>query len=212
MSSDFDMNKVWNKVVDAVKLKVIHPTLWITLEAAIPLVVEDDTLVVGFPPSHTHLRGHLTVSEHKNAIEVALTEFAGRRLNLRVIEGETLQDWAHVKQKETHIREMRETDSAKKKSAAAIAKEWENLFETAGRRYANLHLRGLPQNRAKYVGEMIKRISETMDELIPEGTPSDEVTERSLARVIERVGAVTETPPTWIALELLRYRASRKGP
>jgi hypothetical protein len=47
-----------------------------------------------------------------------------------------------------------------------------------------------------------------MDELYDEQSP-DEPSQRALARIIDRVGTLTEVPPAIIALELLRYRSSR---
>ena len=61
---------------------------------------------------------------------------------------------------------------------------------------------------AKYLEQVIELISEAMDELYPSETP-DEATQRALARVIDRVGVITETPPALIALEIQKYRRGR---
>ena len=209
MPAQSELEKLWNKVVDQVKMKVIHPTLWRSLEAGTPITVEDGQFVVGFAPGSYHMSGHLTISEHKNAIENALKTFSGTPLSLRVIEGDSLQDWQAVKEKEQRVQVLQDERYRKGQDAAAITKAWENLFENAGRRYASMHLRGLPQMRAKYIVEMLKRLSDAIDELMPD--KPDELSERSLARVIERVGTITETPASMIALELMRYRAAKRS-
>ena len=209
MPAEMDIAKVWDKAVDQVKMKVIHPTLWRALEAGVPIVVEDDQFIVGFPPGSYHMSGHLTISEHRNAIEVALKAFSGRSLNLRIIEGDSIQDWEGVKEKDQRVQELKDASYQKHQDVAAVMKAWESLFENVGRRYAAMQLHGLPQMRAKFIVEMLKRISDAMDELMPE--KPDELSERTLARVIERVGTMVEAPASMLALELMRYRAAKKS-
>ena len=209
MPAEKDIGKLWDKVVDRVKMKVIHPTLWRSLEAATPIAMEDGLFIVGFAPGSYHMSGHLTISEHRNAIQNALKEFSGTPLNLRVIEGDSLADWQAVKDKDERVQVLQDERYRKGQDAAAITKAWEDLFENAGRRYASTKLHGLPQMRAKYIVEMLKRLSDAIDQLMPE--PPDELSERSLARVIERVGTMVEAPASMIALELMRYRAARKS-
>ena len=205
MPAEMDLDKLWNKAVDQVKMKVIHPTLWKALEQGTPITIEDGQFVVGYAAGSYHMSGHLTISEHRNAIEIALKEFSGMPLNLRVIEGDSLQDWQAVKAKDQRVQVLRDERYQKGQDAAAITKAWEDLFENAGRRYASTKLHGLPQMRAKYIVEMLKRLSDAIDQLMPD--PPDELSQRSLARVIERVGTMVEAPASMIALELMRYRA-----
>lgn len=206
MRAEVDVKTLWDKAMEQVKLKVIHPTLWRTLEMAVPITVESGQFVIGFKPRDFHMSGHITSSEHKNAIEKAIREIGGASLSLRVIEGDSLQDWAQAKDKEARMQALKEQAYRKAEAESAITKSWEGLLETVGRRYAALPLRQLPQFRARYMVEMLHEISEAMDVLMPENKPVDEIAERSLARVIEKVGTLTETPSALIALELLRYR------
>jgi hypothetical protein len=205
MENQINIRELWDKVVNEVKLRVIHPTLWRTLELAVPITIEDNQFIVGMPPGSFHLSGHMTSSEHKNAIEKAITQFSGLQLNLRVIDGVTYQDWIQVKRKDESLQAIKEAAQKKREAETAVTKSWEGLLETVSRRYANTPYRQLPQFRARYLVEMLKIISEAMDELMPEGR-IDELAERSLARVIEKVATLTEVPAPIIALELLRYR------
>lgn len=206
MTNQADINALWEKVVDNVKHKVIHPTLWRTLELAVPIIIDDNFFVVGFTPSNYNMSGHLTVPEHRNAIESALEAYSKTRLFLRVIEGQTASDWKNVKIKEADADRLAEVAQKKRDRESAITKTWEGLYEQVGRGYANLALRQLPQARASFIEAVIEDISDAMDELIPDGSKVDELTERSLARVIDRAGTLTDVPPALIALELKRFR------
>jgi hypothetical protein len=201
-----NVKQVWDRVVGQVKLKVIHPTLWRTLEMAVPIAAENDQFVIGLAAADSHLSGHLTSSEHKNAIETALREFTGIAFTLRVIEGDSEQDWLAAKAKDERMQEIKEEAYRKHQAETAVTKSWEGLLETIGRMYANTPLRMLPQFRAQYLEKALATISETMDVLMPEGAPRDEIAERSLARVIEKVGTLAEVPPAWIGFEVMRLR------
>lgn len=206
MQAKTDIKLLWDKVVDRVKLKVIHPTLWRTLEIAVPITIENNEFVVGFVPGNSHMSGHMSSSEHKNAIETALREFSGIPLGLRIIEGDTIQDWQSNKVKEERKREMMEAAHLKRAAESAITRSWDGLMEQVGRSYAAMPFRQLPQFRSRYIEEMIQAISDTMDQLMPDGSPRDEIAERSLARVIDKVGTLVEVPGALIALELQRFR------
>lgn len=206
MTDKIDINALWEKVADNVKHKVIHPTLWRTLELAVPITIDGNFFVVGFTPSDFNMSGHLTVPEHRNAIESALESYGGKRLFLRVIEGQSTADWKNVKVKEADADRLAEATQKKRDRESAITKTWEGLYEQVGRGYANLALRQLPQARARFIESVIEDISDAMDDLIPTGGNVDELTERSLARVIDRAGSLTDVPPALIALELKRFR------
>ncbi|MHB0998872.1 MAG: hypothetical protein ACYC27_06465 [Armatimonadota bacterium] len=210
MQDQIDVSAVWEKVVDQVKHKVIHPTLWRTLEIAVPVTTDETSFVVGFKPANFNMSGHLTSSEHKNAIESAIEQFTGKRLNLRIIEGETIADWKALIEKEKNASRLAEATRSKREREYAAAKTWDTMYEQVGRGYASLTSRQLPQSKAIYIESIIEDISDTMDDLMPAGKPTDDLAERSLARIIDRVGSLTDVPPAIVALELKRYREKNK--
>jgi len=206
--STMDISQVWHEATERVKDRVIHPTLWRALETAVPITVEDELFVVGFAPGTMHLSGHLTSADHRNAIENAIAGSAGKKLRLCVIDGATLDDWNHFKARQTATREVRQKQHERARREMQTTQTWDSTLEKVGRSYAALNLRQLPQVRGKYLLDAIEMISTAMDELYNDEAP-DEVTQRALARVIDRVGTLTEVPAALIALELLRYRQTR---
>ncbi len=204
-----DISRIWHDATERVKDTVIHPTLWRALELAVPIVAEEDTFVVGFGPGSMHMAGHLNAAEHKNAIEAAIAGACGKPMKLVVVDGNTLSDWEHFKAR------MKATEEARSRNRARAAREmqtsqtWESTFEQLGRAYAALSLRQLPQVRGRYIDKALALISDAMDELYNEDSP-DEPSQRALARVIDRVGTLTEVPPAIIALELVRYRQQKR--
>lgn len=206
MQAETKMRTVWSRVVDEVKHKVIHPTLWKALEASVAVTIEDGEFVVGFPAGTFHLSGNLMSLDHKNVIEGSIARHAGERLLLRIIEGGTMDDWQAVKVKEAHAAALREAAAAKHEDETSSVRIWDKLLDQVGRKYATMPLRQLPQSRAAYIAEALRMISDAMDRLIPAGQEPDELTQRSLGRVIEKVANLVEVPSTLVALELIRAR------
>lgn len=204
-----DIQAIWHRTTERVKDKVIHPTLWRALEAGNPITVEGDYFVVGFAPDQMHMSGHLNSSEHRNAIETALAGYSGKKLRLLIIDGVSLEDWENYKARQRAAAQSRERARTRATVEMAAAKSWDGVLEQMGRTYAAMNLRQLPQVRADYLLRSIELISEAMDELYNDEAP-DEPSQRALARVLDRVGTLTEVAPALIGYELLKYRRAKK--
>src|SRR6266700_3935385 len=87
------VEQIWRATLEKVKVRLVLPSVWRAMEAGRPLVIEGEWFVLGFPPSQSHEGGLLRDSKTANVIERALEEEAGRPLRLRLIEGDTLDDW-----------------------------------------------------------------------------------------------------------------------
>lgn len=206
MQAQVNIQTMWNRVVDEVKHRIIHPTLWKALEAGVPVIIENEQFIVGFPMGTFHLAGHLNSLDHRNIIEATIAKYAGERLSLRIIEGGTMEDWEAVKVKEAHAAALREAASRKRQDENSAVRVWETVLEQVGRKYATMPNRQFAQSRALYVEEALKMISEAMDRIIPAGQQPDILTQRAISRVLEKVANLVEVPSTLIAIELMRSR------
>jgi cell division protein YceG involved in septum cleavage len=176
------------------------------MEIAQPITMENGWFVVGFPAGSYHMSGNLTTGDHQNAIERAILQFTNTKLKLRIIEGDTIDDWQHVKFKDQHIARLRAEKATQREKESEISQAWDNLLEQISRRYATASYRQLPQGKARYVREIMQLISATMDDLMPTGEETDDISERALARALEKVGQLADIPSPFIALELMRMR------
>ncbi|HXG25015.1 MAG TPA: hypothetical protein VNJ09_10700, partial [Chthonomonadales bacterium] len=183
--------------------------LWQAMEKATGITVEDNTFIIGLASNIFNLAGHLTVSEHRNAIETALSQLLGRPIKARIIEGTTLQDWIETKKRDERVAAMRETTYERRERQEAAAQSWDTVYEYVARAYSATPLRQLPQSKARFLMEMVHIIRDAMDHLYPQNP--DETTERLLARVIDRVATSAEVSPTVVALELERLREQHKS-
>jgi len=194
--------QIWERAVSMVKDRIVHMSLWQTLENSVGLILEDDTFVVGLPPRIINQASLLATSDHRNTIEKALASVIGRSVRLRVIEGDCLADWENLKQREARVQAMRDAAYARNQQRIATSQSWDEILEGAARAWSACDMRALPQTKARYVRTMVGIIQEAISRLCPNGV--DEVSERLIAKVIDRVATNAEVPPTVVALELER--------
>jgi len=202
-----NIQQVWLEVVRIVKNRTVHPSLWRALEISTGVTTDEDLFVVGFPPAQFPMSSLLMSSEYKNAIEKAIAEVTDRQLRLRVMEGTSLAEWTMTKRREAVADESRRAAEEKRRIELAAEHTWDGVAEQVSRKYAKTPLRQLPHIRARYLCEAIQIISDGMDKLYDSESP-DELSERALARVIEKVATLVELPSPAVALELMRYRQS----
>jgi cell division septation protein DedD len=73
--------------------------------------------------------------------------------------------------------------------------------------YSRMPLKQLPQNRAKYLRQVIPLISKEMDRLMVGPDAENEKNQRALARVLEKAATLADVPGTVVAMYLEEYRS-----
>lgn len=203
-------SEIWAQGVDRVKDKIVLPSMWEALDYAVPITIENGEFVLGLPSQRFSLSGHLRNPGHRRTIEVILSEVAGEELRLRLIEGTTLADWERTKQREAIAAASREQQYVQRRQQEELEQSWDALYDRVVRAYSEQPYRQLPQGKAVYLQRALQMVLEAMQELYPEEGEADDLTERQLARVIDRIANNVGVPPTLVAYELLRRRAEKR--
>lgn len=211
MASDIlSPQQLWLCATDAVKDRINNRSLWETMEQAVGITLEDDVLIIGLNPRDINHASHLTVAEHRNAIERALSTLAGARLRFRVIEGQTLEDWALVKTRDARVAAHRTQTWDRRDRIEDTVQTWEGLLEEVARLYSSTPLRALPQSKARFLRQTLHVVRQAMERFGFD--PADETAQRQLARVIDRIATSAEVPATLVALELDRLSDTHQAP
>ncbi|GIV17024.1 MAG: hypothetical protein KatS3mg022_2459 [Armatimonadota bacterium] len=200
--------EIWAQSVDRMKDKIVLPSMWEALDHAVPITIENGEFVVGLPSQKYSLSGHLRNPGYRRTIEVILSELAGQDVQLRIIEGTTLADWERTKQREALAAASREQEYAQRRKQEELEQSWDTLYDRIVRAYSEQPYRQLPQGKAVYLQKALQMVSEAMDDLYPQGSDVDDLTERNLARVIDRIANNIGAPPALVAYELFRLRGS----
>ena len=198
----------WATCVDRIKDRINNRTLWAALEQTTAITIEEGVLVVGHSPENSGVVGVIQHPSTTHSVGNIVQEVFGHRLQLKIIEGSTAADWEAFKEREARAESIRKAALATRASApAATSGSWEAVYEQMARLFAQMPYRALPQGKARYANEALYILLDAMEELYP--NPPDDASERSLARVLERIANASEIPAPVLAFELERLRAWR---
>jgi len=192
-----DAQQLWRAALEKVKVRLVQPSVWRAMEAGRPITVSGDWFVLGFPASQAHQGGLLNDSRTINIIERALEEDAGRPLQLRIIEGDTMDDWVAYQQRDQEAAALQKAAQERRRREASADQGWDSIMERLTRRYAEMPLRQLPQMQALYLEESVGVLAEAARRLL--GDNPSEVDHRSFARVIDRVADRAQVPAPVVA-------------
>lgn len=199
-----DVYDLWNDSLNDIKQRVTGVNVWTALNCAVPITIDGDFFVIGLRPQDNSLKGHLNHVGTRRAIEEEVGKRLGKNVTVRVLDGITINDWLAAKERDAEAERIRAEAAEKEGQRVATYSIWEDVFEQISREYGERQQKGLPQNRARF----LERCIEICLAHLSGREELSEFDERALARVIDRIGTYTETPPAFVAYELLK-RAGR---
>jgi hypothetical protein len=205
--------KVWREATDVVLIRSDRfGPLNQSMQAAVPIVIDGDLVVLAFPGSERHLSGHLETAANRNSIRNALELVAGRRLSFRVVDGNSIEDWEVLKAAESR---SKATAAASEQPGGVPAPRpgagegpWDELVQRMHRQYQQLPKRQYPQSKARFLREAVGWIAHIDEDLRYEAAGNEDAHERHLARAIERLASIIELPPVMVAIELEALKRS----
>jgi hypothetical protein len=200
---------LWANCVERLKDRINNRSFWEALESCRPITVENDFLIIGLEAENYNRASHLQQVSNLHIINETVQELFNRPLQVRFIEGSTLQDWENAKERDARVEAMKQTTVTRQLKQDAELTGWDGLYEYIARLYMQTPLRALPQGKARYANDALYTLAEAMDTLYPEHP--EEVVDRSLARILERIANTADIPTTVLAFELERLRAWRKA-
>jgi hypothetical protein len=199
-----DLNALWKYVTDKVKAQITLPGLWRAMEAAKPLVLDDDTLVLGFSGEDTYQAGQLMDHRHKNLIEQVLESATRKRLKIHPMAADSPADWEAYKQSQVEGQKLTQQHKEQFRKDAEAGESWEAVSELLVRRFSTLQNRGLASVQGKFLEEAVAALTEAYGRLMPEHP--DEQDEREYSRALERVAERVMVPSAAIAQLVLARR------
>lgn len=207
---DIDLEKLWQGVDDKIKEGDINLSLWEAIEKAVPLCLEEGTLVLGFEPKNMTYAGNLRSKPNEALLRSAVEDLIGQRPEIVVIEGTTPQAWENYKQRRKDTEETtahaRRFDLKHRESQAA----WQDLNKQIRKLWEGTESRDQPLQTARFLVRAIPKISAGIDGLREADPEAEDLHERQTNRLFDRIAGYSGIPAALIALEYLRYRGSRK--
>ncbi|GMV36457.1 MAG: hypothetical protein AMXMBFR61_09650 [Fimbriimonadales bacterium] len=189
----------WRVALPKVKTAVTGRTLWQALDVVVPITMEDNLVVLGVPPQHSNLVGHLRSTPCKRAIEQNLSDALKKAIQVEIIGGDTIADWELIKTKAEHVKDLQEKEYQRSAASKARQEAWESSYEQLSRINAAVPNKALPQNRARLLIDglnVIVAAAREQGEL-------DDLGERNMARLIERLAGYADVPAPVVAYMVL---------
>lgn len=193
-----DLAQLWTDALPEIRNSVTGVGIWSALNNAQPIVIENDTFVLGLPFGSTDLSGHLRTAQAKGAIEREISQRLGRMVAVRVIDGVSLDEWETVKRKDEEARKLQQQAIERAKQEKVARTSWDMVYEGLARRFAATGNKSLPQNRAAFYVEALELVIEALNE----NPINDDLGERNFARCIERIAQYSEVPSTIVAVDI----------
>lgn len=203
------LKMLWINCVERLKDRINSRSFWEALEQTHPITVESNVLIIGLDSQNFNRATHLQQVSNMHAITEVVQELFNEPLQLRLIEGTTLQDWETTKERDVRVAAMKQAGTSRHIKEDSQLTGWDGLYEHIARLYMQTPQRSLPQGKARYANDALYTLAEAMDTLYPDN--ADETTERSLARMLERIANASDIPAPVLAFELERLRAWRKA-
>ncbi|HJN17192.1 MAG TPA: hypothetical protein QGH10_16925 [Armatimonadota bacterium] len=207
-----DVEKLWKAVNATLVEGAINRPLWEASRTAVALAhdEEDECIVLGMPTNRMELRGHIETRVNKARLMEIVQAKLGRRLDIRVIEGETKEAYERDRERQQLRIESREQAHLRAQGVATAAESWDALNEQVLLAHTQSEGRRFVHNRAKFLIRCVRMLVEAEDRIRDREPGKEEFHERQLARTIEKIATMTEGTPITVSLEYMRYKATKK--
>jgi predicted GIY-YIG superfamily endonuclease len=193
----YNLDPMWKYVTDQVKAKISMPAVWRAMEAAKPLTLNGDELILGFEAAEMHQSGLLLDHRHKNVIEQIIEAATRRRLKLRIITGQTLEDWEMAYQAEIEGARLQQQTKEQFLKTAEAGQTWDAVSEHLVRRLSATQNRGLASVQGRFLEEVVSTYVEAYGRLMPPAPAEQD--ERNYSRALERMAERIGVPAPLIA-------------
>lgn len=195
-----DAVAIWKETLPQVMNSVTGRGVWAALNAVRPIILDENTLVLGLASSDNELAGHLRLPQTSRIIET----FAGRVSNLpirvRIIDGVTPEDYERAKRRDVERRRLQDAEFTKMRAELEARTSWDTIYEQISRKFAAMPNKSLAQNRARFYDEVVSVVADAHQSM----SDTDDMNERNFARCIERIAQYSDIPSTLVAVDVLR--------
>jgi hypothetical protein len=199
---------VWKQTVDRVKQNVISPGLWRAMERSVAVAWEDSLFVIGFAAMDGQMAGLVNARDNQLAIERALREVTGLQdLRVRVIDGTQAQDWEQAQERDAATLAHQQQAVQRRYTEATAFSSWDAVYDQVSRLWASFEYRALTVGRGRYLDAALDIVVTAMNGgLYPAEGKADEVTERGLTRVLDRIASMTGSDAVIVGYLLVQKR------
>lgn len=205
-----DLDALWAEVNRLLREGAVNRALWDAAEAAKPLAVEDNVLVLGITAANFRYASYLQTDVNRALLRRLIEQACGQDLTVRVIQGQTVEDWERTKQRERDAEEKAVAGIRRAASFKGAEATWEAAHHEINQVFVGVRARAFATTKARLLVKALPLLYRAEQTAREEEPGTDEAHERQLNRALERIATRVDLPPTAVAIEYMRYAAGQK--
>ncbi len=205
MAEQLDAEKVWHQMRELLHKGDLNPPVWAAVDTVRPLTVDGDTLIVGVTTADMQHAGYIETGRNKAQLQELLEQVIGRRLDVRVINGTTVEDWERIKQRESAGLEAATVHARTRIAQKGGRAVWQQGAERVFAIFTGTRARARGTDLARLLRESVVAMREVERAARADSPDDEELHDQQLNRIIDRVATYCSVPPTVVALEYLHY-------
>ncbi|MFW5866891.1 MAG: hypothetical protein ACOCX2_03680 [Armatimonadota bacterium] len=212
MSEEQDLNAIWEQARERLldNMGDFNRSLWGAANAAEPLAIDDDALVLGISPGKMALGSHLTSTANGPVVRQSVEEVLGRSVRIELVEGTDPEAWAREKERRRLREEMAQRQQERTRETAGARAIWNALAEELGELFGSVRGRRFPITRAKMFARALLAMRDAEEKAYEEEPDAADTHEEQLNRNVSRIAELAEVPETVVAVEYLRVKRIKK--
>lgn len=203
--------ELWQRMKSLIRQRMVFtPDSWRSVEAAVPITIEETTFVLGLSPENENLRPYLETQTMMALIREILLELTGKEMSVLVIPGTTEEDWKRYKSRQEYIRRLSSQTAETVVRHERERRDWTWLINQIAHEHAHLPHRQYDFVKAKFLLDWTPKIAEFVDEFLASNPGKQEEAVRELERICQRLAGMLNTSAIVVGLEIEKAIRQRK--
>ena len=208
-NAGLNIQALWSELNLLLREGAVNRALWDAAEAAQPVLLDGDLLVLGLASQEMRHASYLTTDINRARLRQILHARTGRNLDLRVINGTSAADWEKMKAREQQVEDETERRVRTMATYRGAQSVWEKATADLAELMGTLRSRSRATQRARLLSKSFPLVYDAEQEARRVEPEAEETHEKYLNRLLDKVATWTDIPVTVVALEYLRFAASR---
>jgi len=203
--------ELWQKMKRLIRQRMpFSRDAWMSVEAAVPIALEESTLVLGLSEENEPLRSYLETQTMTALIREILLELTGKEMSVLVIPGTTEDDWKRYKSRMEYQKRLAAQVTEATVRQVKEHRDWMWLSNQIAHAHAHLPHRQYDFVKAKFLMEWADKIAEFVDEFLASHPQGQDEVMRELERLCQRMSGMLNTSALVVGLEIERAMRARK--
>ncbi len=203
--------ELWQQMKPIIRKRMTFtPESWRSVEAVVPITVEENLFVVGLSEENEPLRSYLETQTMTALLREILLELTGKEMQVVVIPGSTEDDWSRYKARQEYVKRLSSQIVETTTRQVREHRDWIWLTNQIAHAHAHLPHRKYDFVKARFLLEWAPKIAEFAEEFLATHPDGQEELVRELERLSQRLAGMLSTSALVVGLELERAIQARK--